>query len=69
MDISFTEIAQYIDNISIGRHGYCFVTDSRGDIVYHPQQQLLFSGIKAEDSSLIASLSDGVHKREPPFIC
>ena len=63
MDISFTEIAQYIDNISIGRHGYCFVTDSRGDIVYHPQQQLLFSGIKAEDSSLIASLSDGVHKK------
>lgn len=62
MDISFFEIAQYIDGISIGRHGYCFVTDSRGNIVYHPQQQLLFSGLKTENTSFLAALSDGVHK-------
>lgn len=62
MDISFSEIAQYIDGISIGRHGYCFVTDSRGNIVYHPQQQLLFSGLKTEDTSFLTALSDGVHK-------
>ena len=62
MDISFSEIAQYIDGISIGRHGYCFVTDSRGNIVYHPQQQLLFSGLKTENTSFLAALSDGVHK-------
>lgn len=64
MDISFSEIAQYIDNISIGRHGYCFVIDSRGNIVYHPHQQLLFAGLKTEDTRFLAGLSDGVHKKD-----
>ena len=57
----FSEIAKYIDNVGIGRHGYCFVTDKNGDIVYHPQQQLLFSGLKTENTDLISSLPDGTH--------
>lgn len=63
MDISFSELAGYIDGVSIGRRGYCFITDSRGNIIYHPQQQLLFSGLKTEDTGLIASLADGTHDR------
>lgn len=39
-------IAKYIDRISIGQRGYCYIVDSKGGIVYHPQQQMLFSGIK-----------------------
>ena len=61
IDFSFSEIAKYIDHVGIGRHGYCFIIDSDGNIVYHPQQQLLFSGIRSEDSEYISSLSDGVH--------
>ena len=61
IDFSFSEIAKYIDHVGIGRHGYCFVIDNVGNIVYHPQQQLLFSGIKFENSEYISSLSDGVH--------
>ena len=57
----FSEIAKYIDNVGVGRHGYCFVTDKNGDIVYHPQQQLLFSGLKTENTDLISSLPDGTH--------
>ncbi len=62
MDISFTEIAQYIDGVSVGRHGYCFIADDFGNIIYHPQQQLIFSGIKSENVSLLSGLSDGIHK-------
>lgn len=61
IDFSFSEIAKYIDNVGIGRHGYCFVIDGSGNIIYHPQQQLLFSGIKSENSEYISTLSDGVH--------
>ena len=46
IDFRFSEIAKYIDNIGMGRHGYCFIIDKEGDIVYHPQQQLIFVGIK-----------------------
>lgn len=61
IDYEFSEIAKYIDNVGIGRHGYCFITDGGGNIIYHPQQQLIFSGIKSENTDFIKGLSDGVH--------
>lgn len=59
VDFNFSEISRYIDNIGIGRHGYCFVVDKNGEIVYHPQQQFLFSGLKSENISHILTLPDG----------
>ncbi|MDD3204873.1 MAG: sensor histidine kinase [Lachnospiraceae bacterium] len=59
MDIRFSEIANYVDNVGIGQHGYCFIVDEDGSIIYHPQQQLIFSGLKKEDTSSIAKLEDG----------
>ena len=38
VDFSFSGIAQYIDNVGFGRHGYCYVIDRDGEMVYHPQQ-------------------------------
>ena len=62
IDFEFSEIAKYIDNVGIGVHGYCFITDSGGNIIYHPQQQLIFSGLKSENTELVKSFSDGVHQ-------
>lgn len=60
LDVRFYEIAGYIDHIGLGRHGYCYVTDKNGNILYHPAQQLLYAGIRAENAD-VAALSDGVH--------
>lgn len=46
IDIRFSKISDYVDNVGIGQHGYCFITDNNGEIIYHPQQQLLYSGLK-----------------------
>lgn len=59
MDIRFSNIASYIDDVGIGEHGYCFIMDSKGNIVYHPQQQLIYSGLKEENTQELASLEDG----------
>lgn len=64
IDFEFSEIAKYIDNVGIGGHGYCFITDSGGNIIYHPQQQMIFSGLKTENTELVKSLVDGVHYEE-----
>ena len=48
MDIPFSKIAAYVNQVGIGQHGYCYVTGTGGGIIYHPQQQLLFSGLKDE---------------------
>lgn len=61
IDFSFSEIAKYIDNVGVGLHGYCYVIDNGGNIVYHPQQQVLFAGLKNENSGDLYQLSDGVH--------
>ncbi len=59
LDISCTNISAYINDIGIGRRGYCFLMDDGGNIVYHPQQQLLYSSLKEEDMEMIAGLPDG----------
>lgn len=58
MDVKFSSIAGYIDEVGIGQHGYCFIMDSDGNIIYHPQQQLIYAGLKDENVSL-ADLDDG----------
>lgn len=59
LDLSFSGISGYINHVSIGQRGYCFLMDREGGIVYHPQQQLLYSGLKSEDTAALAALEDG----------
>ena len=59
LDISCTNISSYINDIGIGSRGYCFLMDMAGNIVYHPQQQLLYSSLKQENTERIAELTDG----------
>ncbi|HBF15273.1 MAG TPA: sensor histidine kinase [Clostridiales bacterium] len=61
IDFGFSELAEYIDKVGVGRHGYCYLIDSAGISVYHPQQQLIFSGLRDENTEYIATLSDGTH--------
>ena len=61
LDISCTNISSYINDVGIGQHGYCFLMDPDGNIVFHPQQQLLYSELKIENIELISSLDDGSH--------
>ena len=59
IDIRFSKISDYVDNVGIGQHGYCFIADSNGEIIYHPQQQLLYSGLKTESAEHFDLSSDG----------
>jgi len=59
MDVRFSRIAKYVDEVGIGQHGYCFIMDKNGCIVYHPQQQLIYSGLKQEQTVGLMSAEDG----------
>ena len=56
MDIKFDNIANYVDDVGIGQHGYCYIGNKDSDIIYHPQQQLIYSGLKEEKK---IALKDG----------
>ena len=59
LDTNFSQIAFYVDNVGIGKHGYCYIMDADGTIIYHPQQQLIFAGLKEEKTGLLRDISDG----------
>lgn len=63
IDFKFSSIAKYIDKVSIGQRGYCYIINSKGEIIYHPQQQILFSGLKKENTNEIFDLADGIHRK------
>lgn len=48
VDLNYSVIKNMCKNISLGKRGYIFIVDKNGDIVYHPQQQLIYSGLKKE---------------------
>lgn len=56
MDMHIYPLLNYLDNISVGQHGYCFVINEENEIVYHPQQELIYTGLKAENLELIANM-------------
>lgn len=61
VDVSFSGLGASINGVGIGQHGYCFLMDEQGNMVYHPQQQLLYAGIKQEETTRLATLADGTY--------
>ena len=61
IDIRFSDIANYVDDVGIGQHGYAYIADNKGNLIYHPQQQLIYSGLKEEKGM---DLKEGTHIQE-----
>ena len=64
MDIRFSHIAEYVDNVGIGQHGYCFIMDQTGNLIYHPQQQLINAGLKQENTGYINGMDNGFFQQD-----
>ena len=48
VDLNYNSIRDLCERISLGQKGYIYILDRNGRIVYHPQQQLIYSGMKKE---------------------
>ncbi|EFM10501.1 multi-sensor signal transduction histidine kinase [Paenibacillus curdlanolyticus YK9] len=49
VDINFKKINQLSSRISLGKKGYVYIIDEgAGNIVFHPQQQLIYMGLRNE---------------------
>jgi two-component system sensor histidine kinase YesM len=75
IDLNYDVINNLCESISLGNKGYVYIIDRKGEIVYHPQQQLILSGVKKEllkevsnvKSSLTYTDEKGENKIYTPF--
>lgn len=59
VDMNFSGIEQALKSVSMGRSGYLYLMDQEGEIIYHPQQQLLYCGLAEEDNLRVKTYEDG----------
>ncbi|GIO12579.1 histidine kinase [Cohnella xylanilytica] len=58
VDLNYNLIDDLCRQIQLGSRGYVFIVDSAGDLIYHPQQQIMFTELKTEDIPLILRSPD-----------
>lgn len=63
VDMNFSGIEQVLKSVSLGNSGYLYLMDQDGEIIYHPRQQLLYSGLESEDNMELVDDEDGTYQR------
>lgn len=48
IDLNYSAINDLCKSVSLGNKGYVYLLDENGTIIYHPQQQLIYTGMKEE---------------------
>lgn len=56
VDLNYHLIEDLCTNVSLGKRGYVFIVDSVGNLVFHPRQQVVYSGLKKEPIEKILAL-------------
>lgn len=51
VDISIKKLDELCNSLNIGGSGYVFLTNANQKIIYHPQQALIYAGLKKEINS------------------
>lgn len=59
IDIRYGSLQQLLDNINLGNGGYLYMMSSSGELIYHPQMQLIDAGQVEENTEAAASYRDG----------
>ncbi len=57
VDLNYDVINKICSSIQLGKRGYVFIIDKNGEIVYHPQQQLIYGNLKKENIQQIIQSS------------
>ncbi|SEC81267.1 sensor histidine kinase [Paenibacillus sp. GP183] len=59
VDLNMSVINEICSKINLGKRGYVFIVDQNGDIVYHPQQELIYGHLRSELIDRVTSAGNG----------
>lgn len=61
VDMNFSGIEHLFTKVNAGDMGYMYLMDQEGEIIYHPQQNLIYSEISDENNKVAIRYDDGIH--------
>ncbi len=61
VDMNFSSLDQLCQQARLGKKGYIYLVDPSGNIVYHPQQQLINAGLKSENVEEVMNHISGLY--------
>lgn len=64
IDMNYSTINDICSDVTLGDHGYVYILDKDGSVVWHPKQQLVHSGIYEELLGEIIERGDGVFEKK-----
>ena len=60
INLNYRYFEETFSNVNLGNGGYVYLTNDRGDIIWHPKQNEIYSGRFNEDNKYAATLKDGI---------
>lgn len=61
VDMNFSGIEHLFTKVNSGDMGYMYLMDQEGEIIYHPQQNLIYSELSEENNKVAIQYEDGIH--------
>ena len=58
IDLNYRSIEAICEDAQLGKNGYIYLIDNDRNIIFHPQQHLIYSGIKSEEIKSVLALDD-----------
>ncbi len=58
IDLNYDTISNLCEKSAMGEHGYVFILDAAGNVIYHPKQQLLYTGLIEEEIDKVLSCGE-----------
>jgi len=61
VDMNYSAIEQVFDKANEQNSGYVYLMDRNGEIIYHPRQKAIYSGMVKENNRMASTYEDGTH--------
>lgn len=62
VDMNYSGIEMIFQQMSGEAAGYVYLIDKSGEIIYHPKQKLIYSGLYSENNLTAAGYGDGIYQ-------
>ena len=59
VDMNYSAIEQMFSRVNETGTGYVYLVDSKGEIIYHPEQKAIYAGLVKENNIVAAGYDDG----------